>query len=261
LLRGRDPVATPRAIPYHRRVELAAVEAALHRLFIGTDGTSLRREDLKKARETVALLDELARVARPDGLVVDAAAGKAYVGLLAVELVGVRRLHVIEREPRRVGLCRQAVARLAHAAEVHVVEGDVADAGAWPAAPDVVVGLHACGAASDAILDGAVAAAARWLFLVPCCYAGSVPFSAAAEARADTIGVPRHAEVRRRFVTSLIDTERTLRLEAAGWETTVTALVPPTVTPHNLVWRARRVREPNRMRDAAEKLSRLRGTR
>jgi len=34
--------------------------------------------------------------------------------------------------------------------------------------------------------------------------------------------------------------------------------VPPTVTPHHLLWRARRVREPARMREAAERLARLR---
>jgi hypothetical protein len=58
---------------------------------------------------------------------------------------------------------------------------------------------------------------------------------------------------------SLIDAERTLRLEVAGWETTVAALVPPTVTPHNLMWRARRMREPNRMREAAQQLRALHG--
>ena len=239
-------------------MELAAVESALHRLFIASDGTSLRREDLKKARETAALLDQLSRIVRPGRLLVDAAAGKAYVGLLAVELLGVERLWVIEREPRRAALCRQAAARLSRVAEVRIIEDDVNSAGAWPAAPDVVVGLHACGAASDAILDAAVAVAARFILLVPCCYAAAVAFSPAAEARAEALGVPRHAEVRRRFVMSLIDAERTLRLEAAGWETTVGALVPPTVTPHNLLWRARRMREPNRMRDAAAHLARLR---
>ena len=50
---------------------------------------------------------------------------------------------------------------------------------------------------------------------------GNAAFSPSAEAQADALGVPRHAEVRRRVVMSLIDAERTLRLEAAGWETTV----------------------------------------
>ncbi|MDB4969820.1 MAG: uncharacterized protein JWN44_5509 [Myxococcales bacterium] len=237
---------------------MAAVEKALHALFVAADGTSLRKEDLKKARELAAMLDELARVVRPGRLLVDAAAGKSYVGLLAAELVGVERVHVIERDAARARLCREAAARLTRPAELTVVEGDVASSASWPDAADVVVALHACGAASDAVLDAAVAAKTRWLFLVPCCYAHAVPFSAHAERLADAMGVPDHAEVRRRVVISLIDTERTLRLEAAGWETTVMALVPPTVTPHNLMWRARRMREPNRMRQASERLAKLR---
>ena len=77
------------------------------------------------------------------------------------------------------------------------------------------------------------------------------------EAAADRLGISRQAEVRRRFVQSVVDSRRTLRLEAAGYEVTVTAFVPPTVTPHNLLWRARRVGEPRRMEQAAERLRRL----
>ncbi|WP_044252584.1 methyltransferase, partial [Chondromyces apiculatus] len=144
------------------------------------------------------------------------------------------------------------------APSITVSQGDVADLTLWPSDPDLVVALHACGPASDRILDLAVARRARWLFLVPCCYAGAVPFSPTAEARADALGVPRHAEVRRRLITGLIDAERTLRLEAAGYETTVVPFVPPTVTPHNLLWRARRVAEPRRMAEAASRLAKLR---
>jgi hypothetical protein len=73
--------------------------------------------------------------------------------------------------------------------------------------------------------------------------------------------VPRQAEVRRPFVTTLIDAERTLRLEAAGYEVTVVPFVPRSVTPHNLLWRARRAGEPTRMREATERLDRLRAPR
>lgn len=234
-----------------------AVEARLHELFIAAEGTSLRREDRKKSAEVAAVLNELARLGG-DRLVVDAAAGKAYVGLLAADLLGITRVVVIEREARRVAACRAAAARLGGRATVGVQQGDVGDPSLWPGEPDAVVALHACGDASDRILDAAVRARARWLLLVPCCYSGAVPFSAIAEARADQLGVPRHAEVRRRIVTGLIDAERTLRLEAAGYETTVIPFVPPAVTPHHLLWRARRAGEPRRMAEAAERLARLR---
>ena len=241
-----------------KAIALGEVEALLQELFIAAEGSGLRREDRKKAVELTAMLAELQRAGRR-GLLVDAAAGKAYLGVLAAALLDVTRVVVIEREPGRADACRQAAARAKVEARVDVRVGDVGDASLWPDRPDVVAALHACGAASDLVLDAAVRAESRWLFLVPCCYAAAVPFSPAAEALGESLGLPRHAEPRRRFVTALIDAERTLRLEAAGYETTVVPFVPPTVTPHNLLWRARRAREPGRMRDAAERLARLRG--
>jgi hypothetical protein len=57
----------------------------------------------------------------------------------------------------------------------------------------------------------------------------------------------------------MVSAARTLRLEAAGYQTEVVELVPPTVTPHNLLWRARRVGEPVRMAEARAALARLGG--
>jgi methyltransferase family protein len=255
-------------------IEAEDVARALHALFIAVAGTQLRQEDRKKAIEVAAFLTELERRVGRGRLVVDAAAGKAYVGLLATLLLGVERLHVIERNPLQAEAARIALDRAASWSpagpaatvpaagrarpDVRIVLGDVADPASWPARPDVVAALHACGPASDAILVAAAAAQARWILLVPCCYAASVPFTQSAIAIADRLCLPEQAEVRRRFVMSLIDAERTLRLEAAGYEVTIGAFVPPTVTPHNLLWRARRVGEPRRMADAAARLARLR---
>ncbi len=116
----------------------------------------------------------LARADRPFHFV-DAAAGKAYVGLLAAEFFLASRpsrshVTLIERERERAGACRRAVA-LVHASRVDftVTESDVADASAWPDGPDLVVALHACGPAADAIAERAVACRTRHLLLVPCC--------------------------------------------------------------------------------------------
>jgi hypothetical protein len=187
------------------------------------------------------------------------------VGLLAAELILAprgrpARVRVIEREPARVAACRDAIARLqASSIAIEVEEADVGDPAAWPGEPDLVVGLHACGLASDVIIDQSLAVRARVLLLVPCCTSKDVTATAVAQRRADQLGMPRHAEVRRRFIQSIVDAERTLRLEAAGWQTTVVAFVAPTVTPHNLLWRAQRVGEPGRMAEAADRLARLRG--
>jgi hypothetical protein len=250
-------------------VTLSAVQEALHRLYIGAPGTSLRKEDQKKSAELVGLLAEIehllagAKSRRPFH-VVDAAAGKAYVGLLAAEFFLAARpmrsqVTLIEREPGRAAACRQAVVQArAPQVDFFVVESDVADPAAWPSEPDLVVALHACGPAADTIADRAVASRARQILIVPCCTSEAVGAVKLASQRAELLGLPRHAEVRRRFIQAMVDAERTLRLEAAGYQTNVVAFVAPTQTPHNLLWRARRVEEPVRMADAARRLRRFR---
>jgi len=122
-----------------------------------------------------------------------------------------------------------------------------------------VAALHACGPAADTIIDPAVSVRARELLLVPCCTSRGVEAAVRAEAQAAPQGIPRHAAVRRRYIQAMVDAERTWRLEAAGYETEVVELVGATVTPHNLLWRARRVGEPTRMEAAGQALARLVG--
>jgi hypothetical protein len=231
-------------------MDLERVEAALHALYVAVDGARLREEDRRKAVEVAAMLDEVARLRR-DALLVDAAAGKGYVGLLALELLGFERVHLIEREPVRAEATRVLASKRFGTGRCTVSTGDVSDREAWPEDPDAIVALHACGVASDHVIDAAIRSHTRWLMLVPCCYGSDVTHAALAEEQAERVGIPRHPEIRRRFVQAWIDSERTLRLEASGYETTALALVAPTVTPHNLLLRARRSGEPRRAHDAA----------
>jgi hypothetical protein len=246
-------------------MRLAEVEHWLDRLYIAAEGAGLRDEDRKKAREVTAMLEEVERAAgrmsrREPLVLVDAAAGKSYVGLLAAKLVfepmAIRaRVVAIERDGARAALSRQAVARLNTAVEIECRTGDVGDPEAWPATPSIVAALHACGPAADVIIERAVGAAARELLLVPCCTSRGVEAAVRAEAHAESSGIPRQAPVRRRFIQAMVDAERTWRLEAAGYQTEVVELVGATVTPHNLLWRARRVGEPSRMSAARRALA------
>jgi len=235
------------------------VEDWLDRLYIDAAGATLHREDRKKAAEITGLLAEVARAAArlpSDLLIVDAATGKGYVGILAAKLVLVpmgRRVRVValERDPERAAAAAAAAVRAGVSLEPRIA--DVGDRDAWPAEPSLVVAPHACGAAGDALLDAAVAARARAILAVPCCTGAS----AAADAVAEGLGLPRHTPVRRGFAETFVAAVRTLRLEAAGYETEVVSFVAPTVTPYHLVWRARRVGEPVRSREAAARLARL----
>ena len=246
---------------------LPEVERWLHVLYVAAEGAGLRREDRRKAMQVAAMLVEieraLARVSRRDPVVlVDAAAGKSYVGLLAAKLVlepAGRGASVVtlEREASRVAASCEAASRLRVAVPVECRLADVASPGAWPGAPALVVALHACGPAADHVIEGAAASRARHVLLVPCCTGRGVAAAARAEAGAGDRGVPRHAAVRRRYVQAMVDAERTWRLEAAGYQTEVVELVGAKVTPHNLLWRGRLVGEPGRASRAARVLARL----
>jgi hypothetical protein len=246
---------------------LADVEDLLGRLYIAAEGASLRREDRRKACEVAGMLEEIERAVsrfsrNASLLLVDAAAGKSYVGLLAAKLVldGAGRnaaVVTIERDSRRVESSRRAAERLGAITPLEFRKASVEENGVWPEQPSIIAALHACGDAADAIIDCAIARRARALLLVPCCTSAAVAGSALAHAHADGMGIPRHAPVRRRFIQSVIDAQRTWRLEAAGYETEVVEFVPPTITPHNLLWRARLVGESRRMAAARQRWTAL----
>jgi predicted RNA methylase len=189
--------------------------------------------------------------------VVDAAAGKASVGLVAAELLAVGRVTVIERDPSRIAACRSAATRLARQVPVDVRSADVGDASAWPEEADVVVALHACGGAADLVIDRAIASRARQLLVVPCCYGASVPFRARAADIVARMDLADDDVLARRMTASLVDTERKLRLEAGGYETTLEEFVAPTITPHNLLFRARRTGSDVRISRAKARLEAL----
>ena len=236
------------------------VERWLDLLYIAAEGAGLRREDHRKALEVAGMLSEVERAVRRFAgraplVLVDAAAGKSYVGLLAAKLLlepmgRSASVIAIERDAQRTELSRRAAARLQTGIPVECRTADVASPEAWPAHPSIVTALHACGSAADAIVEQTIRSQARMLLLVPCCTSDAVASAVRAGEEAERMGIPRHAPVRRRFIQALVDSERTLRLEAAGYETEVVEFVGATVTPHNLLWRSRLVAEPGRMEAA-----------
>lgn len=245
--------------------DLRDVEERLKSLYIAAPDTGLRKEELKKAQEVSALLAEMERILakRGEPILLDAACGKAYAGLLAAELIFARRrqaAHVIlcDREPMQLERCKDAASRLgAHGITLELRLSEVGNPDAWPEKPDLVVALHACGRATDDVIDCSIGHGAKNLLVVPCCYGHGLPGDRLWRHHGEKLGIPRHAAIRTRFAQAIIDAERTLRLEAAGYETEVVELVSQRVTPHNLLFRSRRVGEPIRSLRAQSYLERL----
>lgn len=227
------------------------VEARLHTLFVDAPGTTPRDEDRKKAHEVAAFLNELSRVSRRAPLV-DVAAGKSALGALAAELLHFEDIVIVERDPARVAHCRAAFARLSAPPKLTLLETDLANCTDWPR-DATVVALHACGPATDLAIDGAIEREAKWIFTVPCCHSEHVKHWARARAWVQQFLMPSHGELELKLIRDWLDAERALRLEAAGYETTAVALVPPTVTPHHVLLRARRLKEPKRQAEAARR--------
>lgn len=248
-----------------REVTLGEVEAALHRIWIRAPDTRIRKEDKKKARELVGFLDEvrrrLPRSPKRAVTILDAAAGKSYLGFLAAEFLLAERdnatIVTLERDETRVELSREARGLVRTRVRLECRAGDVANVLLWPNEPTLAVALHACGIASDDVIESAIASGAKALLLAPCCTSKEARALPRAVALADKLGVPRAAPVRRRFVQSIVDAERTLRLEAAGYRVEVVEFVPPTVTPHNLLYRAVLTRDQGRAELARAELARL----
>lgn len=240
--------------------DLGAIEKFLHDTAIGGAGLRLRDEDRKKARELEGLLPEIARAleGRAAPRMVDAACGSGWVGLATLALLQPAALRVtaIERAPRHATRAR-TLGAIADAGALTVVEADVADPSAWPEAPDLVVALHACGAASDLVIERAAAASARTLLVVPCCVASTLPLAKLAAAKADAMGLPRPGPVRRRFVEAFVLGARLLTMESLGYATEAVAFVGETVTPYNVALRGRRGRDRTRIAHATNELARL----
>lgn len=170
-----------------------------------------------------ALDDVFAR--HEDPIVVDAAAGKSYLGLLLYERIlrpqGRGRLVVIEQRADLVERLKELVAELGYD-RVDVVHGAAIDA-SWPDRAHVVVALHACDTATDEVIVRALAAKADHVALVPCCQAEVARLLAQVP---DGVLGPlwQDAWHRREFGAHLTNVLRTLVLRANGYQVTVTEL-------------------------------------
>jgi Methyltransferase domain len=249
-------------------IDRAAVQSALLKGFIGAPNARPRLEDETKIDELVALLKEVERVLKQCGrreplVLVDAAAGKGYLGILAAHLIfgplnTEGKVVLIERQERLLRAARFAVSVLQPPTEFEFIEGDVSNLLAWPQQPTLVVGLHACGGASDSILDGAIVSQSKHLLLVPCCVSAQTPGTQLGERIAQVLAFPKCPSLKRKLLHATVDAERVLRLESQGYHTETVDFVSARVTPWNTLLRAKRVGEPVRSKRGEEALAKLR---
>jgi hypothetical protein len=246
----------------------STVEQCLFDGYIATSGARLREEDATKTDEMVGLLNEIAlvvsRMSKKNKVVlVDAAAGKGYVGILTAKLIlePLRReakIVFIERNERLLNETRVASQRLNIQCDLDFISSDVNNIHIWPLTPSIVVALHACGSATDVIIGSAIEVKARAMMIVPCCVGATTKGTALANDVASALAFPSCAPIQRKLIHAVVDAERVLNCESAGYQTQALEFVPAHVTPWNTLLRCQRVLEPVRQARAQKSLAALR---
>jgi hypothetical protein len=221
------------------------------------------------------LLDEVHQ-RKPAPVLVDHGAGKSYLGFILYDLYynvaragqphGGRVIGV-ETRSELVARSQQLAQRLGFErmdflnASVQQAQG----AAQIPAEVDIVTALHACNTATDDALAFGLAHQARHMVLVPCCQAevaGVLRQSKAlAIARTPLAELWRHPLHTREFGSQITNVLRCLRLQAHGYEVTVTELVGWEHSLKNELILASRPAQaqPGKARAAGERLQALLG--
>jgi hypothetical protein len=221
------------------------------------------------------LLDEVHQ-RKPAPVLVDHGAGKSYLGFILYDLYynvaragqsHVGRVIGVETRGELVARSQQLAQRLGFErmdflnASVQQAQG----AAQIPAEVDIVTALHACNTATDDALAFGLAHQARHMVLVPCCQAevaGVLRQSKAlAIARTPLAELWRHPLHTREFGSQITNVLRCLRLQAHGYEVTVTELVGWEHSLKNELILASRPAQPQpgKSRAAAERLQALLG--
>ncbi len=200
------------------------------------------------------LADLYARHDQP--VVVDAAAGKSYLGLALFEVlmqpVGRGTLMALESRPELVKRVREIAAEQ-NWTRVQAVEGRIAEA-PLPERIHLMVALHACDTATDEALIAAVTRNADYIAVVPCCQAELYRQLGDASMPEPWRLLWDHPLHRRELGAAFTNAIRASVLRCLGYEVTVTELADSEHSPKNELILGRRVgrfHKPERARLAA----------
>lgn len=187
-----------------------------------------------------ALREVLERYEEP--VIVDAAAGKGYLGLVLAQLIlkpaGKGALIGIESRDELV----ERVQAIADKQELPatLLSSSIQDA-ELPERVHFLLALHACDTATDEAIVRGIAAKADYIAVVPCCQAEISRLIGQLKSDAPISAMWRHAWHRREFGAQLTNVIRALALEARGYQVTVTELAGLEHSLKNELILARRV--------------------
>jgi SAM-dependent methyltransferase len=226
-------------------VDLSPVSDAaplLSALGLLSPGGQVRRDERRKHRQIVHFLHLIDRLVRklPEGreaLVVDCGCGKSQLLFVLnywlTERLGRRAFFVgLDTAPSAIETARRLQAKLGYR-NMDFAVGAIAG---WkaPAAPDLVLSLHACDTATDEAIALGIRAGSTGIIAVPCCQHEIADQVTHAVLRP----VFAHPVLLDRFGDWLTDSLRVLALEACGYRVDTVEYVSPLDTPKNIMLRA-----------------------
>ncbi len=212
----------------------------LKELHILTRDGAMNQDSRRKLKQVYHLFNFIepllieAQKAHPDIHLVDHGAGKSYLGFILYDLFFKSQapqstVWGIETRAELVARSRELAARLGFPG-MKFLDRSVAesiDCSELPARIDIVTALHACNTATDDAIRFALARRAGAIVLVPCCQAevAATLRKHKAQALASPLAeVWRHPLHTREFGSHLTNVLRCLRLQAHGYDVTVTEL-------------------------------------
>lgn len=229
----------------------------LKELHILTRDGRLNQDTRRKLKQVQHLVQFIAPLIddviehRGDVVLADHGAGKSYLGFMLYDLVlrprGVGTVYGVETRADLVERSRALAARLGFE-RMRFVATTVQEATTsadLPAQVDIVTALHACDTATDDAMAFGLAKQARHMVLVPCCQAEVAgvlrKHKALSLSRTPLSEIWRHPLHTREFGSQITNVLRCLRLEAHGYQVTVTELVGWEHSMKNELILARRV--------------------
>ncbi len=197
------------------------------------------RRKLKQVYHLAQFIEPLLAEIRAGGAgvrLVDHGAGKSYLGFILYDLFfkdleDGSHIWGIETRDELVAKSRELAQRLGFArmSFQHLSVRQAIESRDLPEAVDIVTALHACNTATDDAIDFALARHARFIVLVPCCQAEVA--AVLRKNKAQSLGATplaelwRHPLHTREFGSQATNALRCLRLEAHGYQVSVTELV------------------------------------
>ena len=233
---GKVSPTLPPEIRPEQSIELLK---ALHILTVDGRMNQDSRRKLKQVYHLTQFIEPLIRqtvAERGRVTVVDHGAGKSYLGFILHDLVlkslpQPHHVYGIETRAALVESSRTLAARSGFS-DLTFLHLSVAEAAAAPELDvpiDIVTALHACDTATDDAITFAIAKRAKFIVLVPCCQAEVAAFlrndKDEVQRKRTVAELWRHPIQAREFGAQITNVLRGLRLEAAGYQVTVTELV------------------------------------